>query len=203
MSPNVTLSSMVKTLDHRVARRRTPAVGEVTICWLLQGRPSQLHSMLEVLPPYIQKRHRAQRLLLYIFVFVVMQSVMTANAPVCQTQEARQLRAPVLADVHVVEELSLQLTDLLLGIRASSFPLGTWFPCSRGGKWQRHDSKWSLMAQTDSGCPNYAIIASVSVCQLFLIQPWCRFINTIRLKHIHQSWPLLGIMLFVGGLGLH
>lgn len=123
---------------------------------------------VEFLTPHITSTCGTEDVDYSIFVFFSdVQHVRKGNAPVCQTQEAGQLNASVLADVHIVEELSLQLSDLLFGVRASSFPLGTLLPCSGGGKWQRHDSKWSLMTQTDSPCPNNAIIAAVSICRSF------------------------------------
>lgn len=45
------------------------------------------------------------------------------HAPICQEQEAGQLHASVLADVNVEQKFSLQLPDLLLGVRATLLPL--------------------------------------------------------------------------------
>lgn len=45
-----------------------------------------------------------------------------SDAPIRQTQESRQLHASVFVDVNVEEELPLQLSDLLLGVRTALLP---------------------------------------------------------------------------------
>lgn len=44
------------------------------------------------------------------------------DTPICQTQQAGQLKASVLVDVDVEEKLSLQFSDLLLGVRTTFLP---------------------------------------------------------------------------------
>lgn len=49
-------------------------------------------------------------------------SVLQRHSPVCEEQQAGQLHASLLVDVNVEEELSLQLPDLLLGVRTALLP---------------------------------------------------------------------------------
>lgn len=78
------------------------------------------------------------------------------DTPICQAQQARQLHASVLVDVDVEEELSLQFSDLLLGVRTTFLPplTGLWEQDrqteKRVGKLlDEYDNRQSLDSQTE------------------------------------------------------